>query len=266
MSYIGNPPGPPQPPVTHITREELEYTTIQLSFQIKNLSLTGFSQKSDKQTGMLPPMATDARGNRRLSYIEAYYDIPAAKNLLVRVKGYFDDFAEKMRHENEPGTNGPPYTAGNLFQEKLGGELFINYKLCDYVDIIGSVLKEDINFDTSSNDTSPDIKPDRTRKLDAFFVETIIDFKKMNDMRNIHNLTLTAGFRYDHYSDFGSARVPRFGLVFAPSEKIYYKALYGEAFRAPFIQELFMKTPRIKGNSNLKEENIKSLEFLVGYK
>lgn len=54
------------------------------------------------------------------------------------------------------------------------------------------------------------------------------------------NLVLNAGLRYDHYFEsFGGTLNPRFGLIYNPWENSTFKALYGQAFRAPTAFERF---------------------------
>lgn len=45
------------------------------------------------------------------------------------------------------------------------------------------------------------------------------------------------GVRFDHHSEYGSSVNPRFGAVWKPLERHVFKALYGEAFRAPSPEE-----------------------------
>lgn len=78
---------------------------------------------------------------------------------------------------------------------------------------------------------------------------------------------LTAGLRYDNYSDFGSTTNPRLALVWSTSYKLTTKFLYGEAFRAPsFAQTRAINNPLILGNINLKPEEIKSYELAFDYR
>jgi iron complex outermembrane receptor protein len=78
-------------------------------------------------------------------------------------------------------------------------------------------------------------------------------------------LTLTAGLRYDNYDDVGNSMSPRLGLVYAPNDRLFFKLLYGEAFRAPsFSQLYYMNNPSVVGNPNLKPEIIKTAEILAG--
>jgi iron complex outermembrane receptor protein len=79
----------------------------------------------------------------------------------------------------------------------------------------------------------------------------------------LKNLTLTAGVRYDHYSTFGGTTNPRLALVYSPSEKTIFKALYGTAFRAPNVYEIYYETSGVnKANPDLKPETIKTYELV----
>jgi outer membrane receptor for ferrienterochelin and colicins len=80
----------------------------------------------------------------------------------------------------------------------------------------------------------------------------------------LHNLSLSAGVRYDHYSDFGGTINPRLGLIYHLFHPTTLKMLYGTAFRAP---EPFELTPDygafFDNNTQLKPETIRSLEGIV---
>jgi outer membrane receptor for ferrienterochelin and colicins len=80
----------------------------------------------------------------------------------------------------------------------------------------------------------------------------------------VHKLTLSAGLRYDHYSDFGGTTNPRLGLIYHLAQPTTLKLLYGTAFRAP---EPFELAPDygafFDNNPNLKPETIGSLEGIV---
>jgi len=79
-----------------------------------------------------------------------------------------------------------------------------------------------------------------------------------------HKLTLSAGLRYDHYSDFGGTANPRLGLIYHLLHPTTLKLLYGTAFRAP---EPFEVTPDYgpfyDNNLHLKPESIRSVEGVV---
>ena len=77
---------------------------------------------------------------------------------------------------------------------------------------------------------------------------------------------LTAGLRYDNYSDFGSTTNPRVALVWHPSYDLTTKLLYGHAFRAPPFSRLYLQNnPIIRANPDLSPEKIKMYELSVNY-
>lgn len=79
-------------------------------------------------------------------------------------------------------------------------------------------------------------------------------------------VSMTAGVRYDHYSDFGDTLNPRVGLVWNFLENADLKLLYGQAFRAPNFVELYdANNPIVLGNASLKPEKITTYEAGVGY-
>lgn len=79
--------------------------------------------------------------------------------------------------------------------------------------------------------------------------------------------TLTSGFRYDYYSDFGGTVNPRLALVWQTTYSLTSKLIYGRAFRAPAFGEQFSntETPAFLGNPNLKPEKINTLELAFDY-
>jgi iron complex outermembrane receptor protein len=77
---------------------------------------------------------------------------------------------------------------------------------------------------------------------------------------------LTAGIRYDDYSEFGNTVNPRMALVWHPEYNMTAKLLYGRAFRAPSFSELFVRNnPVIEGNEDLEPEKIETIELVFDY-
>ncbi|MDD5275860.1 MAG: TonB-dependent receptor [Methylovulum sp.] len=78
---------------------------------------------------------------------------------------------------------------------------------------------------------------------------------------------LTAGVRYDNYSDFGGTVNPRAALVWDVNEQITTKLLYGRAFRAPnFSEQGNQNNPVLLGNRNLHPETINTYEWGLDYR
>ena len=78
---------------------------------------------------------------------------------------------------------------------------------------------------------------------------------------------LTAGLRYDNYSDFGGTFNPRAALVWDINKQLTSKLLYGKAFRAPNFSEQFTQNnPVVLGNNHLKPETINTYEWALNYR
>lgn len=107
---------------------------------------------------------------------------------------------------------------------------------------------------------------DEDRDIFAGYFQCVSDLKKLLSLKkNVENLIITVGARYDDYDDVGSSTNPRFGIVYAPTEKLWFKALYGKAFRVPNFVELYTDNTPAKGNPYLKPEKITTAEGLIGY-
>ena len=79
-----------------------------------------------------------------------------------------------------------------------------------------------------------------------------------------HQLSLSAGVRYDHYSEFGGTTNPRLGLIYHLFQPTTLKLLYGSAFRAPEAFEIQPDFgPFYNINRQLQPETIRSLEAVV---
>ena len=75
---------------------------------------------------------------------------------------------------------------------------------------------------------------------------------------------LSAGLRYDHYSNFGGTTNPRLGLIYHLFHPTTLKLLYGTAFRAPVPYELAPDFGLFYDNNpQLGPEKIRSVEGVV---
>ncbi|MFL1453169.1 TonB-dependent receptor plug domain-containing protein [Marinobacter sp. GN3S48] len=80
------------------------------------------------------------------------------------------------------------------------------------------------------------------------------------------NWQLVSGIRFDDYSDFGSTINPRAALIWATTDSITTKFLYGRAFRAPSLNELYVaNNPVFLGNDELDAETIDTFEIGVSH-
>ena len=75
-------------------------------------------------------------------------------------------------------------------------------------------------------------------------------------------LALSAGIRYDYYSDVANSANPRVALVYRPGSKTNLKLVYGRAFRIPNVYERFYLSPPNLSNPALLPEKLGSAEFV----
>jgi len=74
------------------------------------------------------------------------------------------------------------------------------------------------------------------------------------------NLALNLGLRRDQYQVFGGSTNPRAAIIFNPGEHTTLKALFGDAFRAPTVYELYYGS---HANPDLIPERIRTFEGVV---
>jgi iron complex outermembrane receptor protein len=96
------------------------------------------------------------------------------------------------------------------------------------------------------SDTAYAFAPEKVRRINHLFAQDIWTLSP--------DWELTAGARYDRYSDFGSTLNPRVALVWQSTERLTTKLMYGEAFRAPSYLELYAHTAANSPNPDLTPE------------
>ena len=81
--------------------------------------------------------------------------------------------------------------------------------------------------------------------------------------RITENDEITLGVRYDSYDTVGKNTAPRLAWVHTFNPQSSIKFIYGEAFRAPLANELFLDSGSIiTGNTELKPETVKTSEII----
>ncbi|MES2824883.1 MAG: TonB-dependent receptor [Pseudomonadota bacterium] len=79
-------------------------------------------------------------------------------------------------------------------------------------------------------------------------------------------LNYILGVRYDDYSDVKSYTSPRLGFIWQHNSSSTFKLLYGEAFRAPARNELYLRNNSSQeGNPNLHPEYSRTAELIWSY-
>ncbi len=107
------------------------------------------------------------------------------------------------------------------------------------------------------SDSSYAFAPERKRRINHIFLKDAWSFAP--------DWELTAGARYDNYSDFGNSTNPRVALVWQTTNKLTSKLIYGQAFRAPSYQELFVESSRFLPNPDLNPERSQTIDLAFTY-
>lgn len=85
-----------------------------------------------------------------------------------------------------------------------------------------------------------------------------------DELTVLPSLILNAGVRYDHTSTFGGTYNPRLAAIVRMDEQDTFKLLYGSAFRAPNVYELYYASsavsPPMASNPDLHPEEIDTYE------
>lgn len=81
------------------------------------------------------------------------------------------------------------------------------------------------------------------------------------DVRPVEALKLSVGGRLDYYSTFGASFNPRLAVIVRPSAADNVKFLFGKAFRAPSVYELYYAGVGQVAAPSLRPENIYSGEI-----
>lgn len=145
---------------------------------------------------------------------------------------------------------------GYVAQDLYSVEHWVNYGRIDDGSPTGSALPAGgplVNLAGSSYAFAPE----KTRVTHYLFLQDI--WTLADDWE------LTAGARYDHYSDFGDTLNPRLALVWQSTDRLTAKLMYGQAFRAPSYLELYSRTAATLPNVNLRPEQSKTWDLSFSY-
>jgi iron complex outermembrane receptor protein len=89
---------------------------------------------------------------------------------------------------------------------------------------------------------------------------SLVSLYAQDEYQATTNLSITGGLRTDHYSHAGTTTSLRGAIVYNARRSGTFKLLYGEAFRAPNVAELYYHDETAKGNPDLLPETIRTIE------
>ncbi len=126
--------------------------------------------------------------------------------------------------------------------------------------VVGAEYRYNIRQDQALYDEDPFqsyLDDQRSSHVWAAFIQ--------DEFRITRTLLLNAGLRHDDYETFGGTTNPRAALIYSLDDATTLKGLYGRAFRAPNLYELYAQDGGIsqKPSERLRPETIESYEFVA---
>jgi len=237
------------------------------SISYKDLSFEGgFVQRSETDpTGAYGTIFNDSQSTvldeRAFADLKFQHDFNGSWELTTRI--YYDHYRYDGDYPLPEFAYGDPLYPGQVTinedrddQESLGGEaqvtktLFQKHRLTVGAEYRHDFVLKQQNFDVGG-----------PTYLNSNPTEDTVGAFIQDEYSILHNLILNAGARYDYFSSFGSTLNPRVALIYSPCTNSTFKAIYGQAFRAPNAYELYYVAPGYASSPNLKPETIHSYEL-----
>jgi iron complex outermembrane receptor protein len=202
-----------------------------------------------------PNYADDER-----AFVEARYRHEFEHAWLVTARVYFDHYEFDARAPYEPGlpSDPPVINADHACTRLVGAEL---QGVKTFNDTHRLTLGGEWNHQIEIHQHNHDISP-YTLYSDLNTSGDNLGLYAQDEFAFTRTLTLNAGVRYDWYSTFGNTVNPRLALIYHPWEQTTFKALYGQAFRAPNAYEFDYVAPGYAANHNLTPERTRSGELV----
>jgi iron complex outermembrane receptor protein len=196
--------------------------------------------------------APSAQTRDQSAFAEVSYEVEPGRRTRLTARGFYDHYHNHGTYPNEVTVH------SHIKSQAVGGEVrglwepFMAHRL-----IVGVEAQRHfearIQLRTDFGEPPPQGQP---YTLGSVYVQ--------DEWQITEHLSTTLGLRGDFYSTAGSAVNPRLAVVYHPWPSTSFKALYGEAFRAPNILELYVSQPtaNIIANPDLEPERIRTAELL----
>ena len=238
------------------------------------------------------------------AFAEAAYEYSPSSKTKVTARAYYDYNCSDFLYEFYSGKTTPVFKNfpegqgmfGHLINktDKIGAEVMSDITFSDSLGIVAGVMGEyselfDTDAITNANISGNPIESDGItympmaylggmrepfeameeghRTVYAAYIQGTYNILKTFPSWEIigKNMTITTGLRYDHHSDADGSLNPRMGVVYAPNDRLFFKLLYGQSFRAPTFGQMYVKNLFASvQNRDLKPETVKTSEILAG--
>ncbi|MDH3296721.1 MAG: TonB-dependent receptor [Gemmatimonadota bacterium] len=189
-------------------------------------------------------------------FAELKYDRESTGPVNLVVRAFYDGYSYDGYYPYDENS------AGGLWEDHndvtwFGGEATLrwDYSASNRL-LVGTEIRTTSKADYYFSDEAGDF-------FEGDFPFSIYSLFVQDELQLTHNVSVTAGGRVDHYTNSGSAFMPRAALVYHPSESGTAKLLYGRAFRAPNLYELnYEEADYWEANPDLQDERIETFELV----
>jgi len=186
------------------------------------------------------------------------FEHPFENDLLVMARAYYDYYAFKASYPYAD-VGGIYLNKDRAYAEWIGLETQVTKPVLERHRLtLGAEYRYDLRQDQNNFDEEP-----RADYLVSRRTHYNVGVFGQAEISILTNLTLTAGLRYDYFKSFGGTINPRAGLVYQPLQGTALKLLYGQAYRAPNVNEIYNESPSSKQNPGLKPETVSTYELVL---
>ncbi len=235
-----------------------------LKYQSWTFSALASSRTKDVPTASFGTIFNDGREWTRdkRAYVDAKYDRELKEGLSLQARVFYDRAAYEGAYPYDYALDGDPpdpvvsidYTLGEWF----GTEWQLTQRLGPHRLMIGGEYRDSLREYQSVYD---DVQPRDYFWSDDRRSDTLGLFAQ-GEIELTDRLLLNAGLRFDQFSANSiDTATPRIALIYHPSSRSAFKALYGEAFRAPNPYEAYYNEAQ-QTRPPLKAERINTYELV----
>ena len=233
-----------------------------------DFGLTGFFSERVKQVPTASfgtifndrrEQTTDDRG-----YLDIQYDHSFSANLSIQGRAFYDNYTYYGKYPysvvDDSGSSQEVLSRDGTVGEWIGTQWQLQARLSNrHTLIVGGEYRDNIReYQFSYYDVDPRsylLQDDRSSHTLGVFAQDEVEL--------LPNLQLTGGLRFDYYFDgFGGTTNPRLGLIYNPTDTTTFKALFGDAYRAPNPYESFYNTEQ-QSRPGLRPERIRTFELVA---
>jgi iron complex outermembrane receptor protein len=272
---------------THTNRfvDEL-YLSVNYNDKNFDFSFLGLDKEQGPWVGPSVVFGSETIVNKAQYFLNGTYKHDLSNSLKIKSNVYFDAVDFNAFYEDiVPGRVllSNKFVDGGFTKEQyktlnIGGEISLEYSQSDSVFHLAGISYNSLDMNDYSLSRNYEVigfiphnsfanhdqlifeQKEADRRIAAIFAQSEIQWD---------HLSLTLGFRYDDYSDFGDTFNPRVGLVYKLTPSWRTKLLFGSAFRAPTFKELYDNTrigsQGFTGNKELQPEKNETWEWGIEY-